>query len=391
MKGHLRERSPGHWAIILDVPDPQTGKRRRKWHSFKGTKREAQIESARLISAIQGGTYLEPSKTTLVQFFERWLDHMRSQISPKSHARYSELARKNIAPLLGSVFLTKLRPAQISAAYSKALTEGRRNGAGGLSPQTVTHMHRVLKQALGQAVKWELLTRNPADAVDPPKMDRGMMRTYDLDQTAELIEAFRPTRMLVPALLAVLCGMRRGEITALRWKNVDLSNGQLAILESAEQVGSKVRYKTPKNGKGRTIAMSGHLVEELRAHRLRQAEKLLKVGVRLSDDSFVVAQADGSPLQPDTLTQDWVRKLADTSLPRIRFHDLRHAHATHLLGSGIHPKVASERLGHSKVGITLDLYSHVLPGMQEDAAERVDVALQAAINRRSKDIGVAKR
>jgi integrase len=387
MKGHLRERSPGHWAIILDVPDPQTGKRRRKWHSFKGTKREAQIESARLISAIQGGTYLEPSKTTLVQFFERWLDHMRSQISPKSHARYSELARKNIAPLLGSVFLTKLRPAQISAAYSKALTEGRRNGAGGLSPQTVTHMHRVLKQALGQAVKWELLTRNPADAVDPPKMDRGMMRTYDLDQTAELIEAFRPTRMLVPALLAVLCGMRRGEITALRWKNVDLSNGQLAILESAEQVGSKVRYKTPKNGKGRTIAMSGHLVEELRAHRLRQAEKLLKVGVRLSDDSFVVAQADGSPLQPDTLTQDWVRKLADTSLPRIRFHDLRHAHATHLLGSGIHPKVASERLGHSKVGITLDLYSHVLPGMQEDAAERVDVALQAAINRRSKDIG----
>jgi hypothetical protein len=144
MKGHIRERSPGHWAIILDVPDPQTGKRRRKWHSFKGTKREAQIESARLIAAIQGGTYLEPSKTTLMQFLDRWLDHMRSQISLKSHARYAELALKNIAPLLGSVVLTKLRPAQISAAYSKALKEGRRKGTGGLSPQTVTHMHRVL-------------------------------------------------------------------------------------------------------------------------------------------------------------------------------------------------------------------------------------------------------
>ena len=261
MKGHIRERSPGHWAIILDVPDPQTGKRRRKWHSFKGTKREAQVESARLIAAIQGGTYLEPSKTTLAQFFERWLEHMRSQISPKSHARYSELARKNIAPLIGSVVLSKLRPAAISAAYSKALTEGRRNGAGGLSPQTVTHMHRVLKQALGQAMKWELLTRNPADAVDPPKTNRGMMQTYDLDQTAALIDALRPTRMLVPTLLAVLCGMRRGEVAALRWKHVDLCTGQLAILESAEQVGSKVRYKTPKNGKGRTIAMSGHLVE----------------------------------------------------------------------------------------------------------------------------------
>ena len=244
-----------------------------------------------------------------------------------------------------------------------------------------------LKQALGQAVKWELLTRNPADAVDPPKTDRAMMRTYDLDQTAALIEAMRPTRMLVPTLLAVLCGMRRGEVVALRWKNVDLSTGQLAVLESAEQIGSKVRYKMPKSGKGRTLAMSGNLVGELRAHRLRQAEELLKVGVRLSDDTFVVAQADGSPLQPDTLTQDWVRKIEKTGLPAYRFHDLRHAHATHLLASGIHPKVASERLGHSKIGITLDLYSHVLPGMQEDAAERVDAALQAAINRRAKDVG----
>jgi integrase len=387
VKGHLRERSPGHWAIILDIPDPKTGKRRRKWHSYKGTKRQAQVESARLISAVQGGTYLEPSKTTLAQFLDRWLEHMASQISPKSHARYSELARKNIVPLLGSVILTKLRAEAIDAAYAKALASGRRDGNGGLSPQTVTHMHRVLKQAIGQAERWEFLIRNPVDAATPPKANRGKMNTFDLDQTAELIEAMRPTRMLVPTLLAVLCGMRRGEIAALRWKNVDLAAGRLAILESAEQVGTKIRYKTPKSGKGRTLALSASLVEELRAHRLRQAEELLKVGVVLSDDTFVVAQADGTPLQPDTLTQDWVRKLADTSLPRIRFHDLRHAHATHMLANGVHPKVASERLGHSKIGITLDLYSHVLPGMEADAAERVDAALQAAINRRTKTIG----
>src|SRR5437879_4075467 len=116
----------------------------------------------------------------------------------------------------------------------------------------------------------------------------------------------------------------------------------------------------------------------MRQHRLRQAEELLKVGARLSDETFVVAQADGTPLQPDTITQDWFRKLEGTSLPRIRFHDLRHAHATHMLANGIHPKVASERLGHSKIGITLDLYSHVMPGMQEDAAAMVDRALTAA-------------
>jgi integrase len=387
MKGHLRERSPGHWAIILEQRDAGTGIRKRKWHSFAGTKRQAQIECARLISEMKGGTYLEPSKITLAQFLDRWLEHMVSQISSKSHARYGELARKNIVPLLGSVVLTQLRPALISTAYSKALTHGRRDGTGGLSPQTVTHMHRVLKQALGQAVKWELLNRNPVDAVDPPRAVRAPMQTYDLDQTAELIEVMRPTRMLIPTLLAVLCGMRRGEVAAVRWKNVNLTAAQLAILESAEQVGSKVRYKVPKSGKGRTLALSASLVEELRAHRLRQAEELLKVGIRLTDNTFVVAQADGTPLQPDTLTQDWFRKLADTSLPRIRFHDLRHAHATHMLSSGVHPKVASERLGHSKIGITLDLYSHVLPGMEADAAERVDVALQAAINKRTKTIG----
>jgi len=384
MKGHIRERSPGCWAIVLDVRDPETGKRKRRWHSFRGTKRAAQIECARLISELQGGTYLEPSKTTVAQFFERWLDHVRSQISPKSHARYSELARKNLVPLIGSISLTKLRPAAISSAYSKALTEGRRNGSGGLSSQTVTHMHRVLKQALGQAVKWELLARNPTDAVDPPKTDRRFMQTYDLDQTAELLEAMRPRRMFIPILLGVLCGMRRGEVAALRWRSVDLTAGRLAVLESAEQVGSNVRYKLPKSGKGRMLALSASVVEELRTHRARQAEELLKVGIRLSDETFVVAQADGTPLQPDSITQDWGRQLADTSLPRIRFHDLRHAHATHLLGSGVHPKVASERLGHSKIGITLDLYSHVMPGMQEDAAQRVDEALQAAISRRSK-------
>ena len=166
-----------------------------------------------------------------------------------------------------------------------------------------------------------------------------------------------------------------------------MNAARLAVVESAEQVGSRVRYKLPKNGRGRTLALSAMLVDELRAHRVRQSEELLRIGVGLSDGTFVVAQAEGSPLQPDSITQDWFRKLEATSLPRIRFHDLRHAHATHMLANGVNPKVASERLGHSKVGITLDLYSHVLPGMQEDAAERVDAALQAAIKRRSQEVG----
>lgn len=389
MKGHLKERSPGHWAIILDIPDPRTGKRRRKWHSFKGTKRQAQIESARLISIVQDGNYLEPSKTTLATYLARWLDHVRSQVTPKSHERYSGIVNQNIIPALGSVHLPKLKPAQISATYVAALANGRRDGTGGLAPRTVGHMHRVLKQALGQAVRWELLTRNPADAVDPPKVDWKPMQTYDVPQTAELIEAVRDTPLLVPALLAVLCGLRRGEVCALRWRNVDLVTAQISVVESLEQTKAGLRFKSPKSGKGRTVALSATMVEELRAHRVKRAQELLRLGVRLSDDDLVISHADGSVISPIYVSQHWARTIRTTELAHLRFHDLRHAHATHLLANGVHPKVASERLGHSKVGITLDLYSHVIPGMQEDAALMVDAALKSAMQKREQKQMVA--
>jgi integrase len=388
MKGHIRERSPGHFAIVVDMRDPATGKRRRKWHRFAGTKRQAQIECARLISEISRGLYIEPAKITVAQFLDRWLEDVKTRVTAKTHERYSEIARKNINPLLGAIVLTKLRPMQISDAYAKALSGGHRKGKGGLAPSTVRYMHVVLKAAMQQAVRWQMLAHNPVDAVDPPKVARSAMNTYDLAQTADLIDATRGTRMTITVILAVLCGLRRGEIAALRWRNINLDAAQLAVTESAEQTGAGVRYKQPKSGKGRTVALSARMVRELRAHRVQQAEELLKLGVALTGDTFVVAQADGSPLQPRTITHQWYLLLAKhKTLPRIRFHDLRHAHATHMLSAGIHPKIASERLGHSKVGITMDLYSHVMPGMQEDAAARVDRDLEDVINRRAKTIG----
>ena len=252
--------------------------------------------------------------------------------------------------MLGAVLLAKLKPEQISEAYAKALATGRRKGQGGLSPRTVRQMHAILKSALAQAVKWEILVRNPAAAVRGPKVGRVPMQTYDLEQTAELIEAARGRRVFIPTILAVLCGLRRGEIAALRWRDVDVAAAQLAVVRSAEQTKAGVRYKEPKSGQGRTVALSATLVTELRAHRIQQAEELLRFGKRLSDDDFVVTHPDGLPLRPHSLGQEWVRFLVrNGALPRIRFHDLRHAHATHLLLSGVHPKVASERLGHSKV------------------------------------------
>jgi integrase len=277
---------------------------------------------------------------TVAAFFDRWIEHMQGQVSPRLHERYAELCRKNLAPLLGALALTKLQP--VSQAYAHALTSGRRDGSGGLSARTVTHMHRVLREALQQAVLWQLLARNPADAAKRPKVERAPMRTYDLAQTAEMIAAMRGTRFFVPVLLAVLCGLRRGEIAALRWGQLDLTTGQLSVTQSAEQTRAGVRYKEPKSGRPRTVALSETVIEELRAYRIKQAQELLRLGLRVTETTFVCTREDGQPLRPHTLTHDWERKLSKTALPRIRFHDLRHAHATHLLSSGVHPKVASE-------------------------------------------------
>jgi len=384
MRGSIIQRGARSWAIIVDERDAVSGKRRRRWHSHKGTRKSAEAECARLIAALNAGTHVDLTRETVSAFLDRWLEHMQGQVSSRSHERYTELARKNLAPLLGALALSKLQPAHISQAYAKALASGRRDGTGGLSARTVGHMHRVLHEALQQAVVWRLLANNPAAFVKPPKVQRAEMKTYDLQQTAELLEALRGNRMFIPTLLAGLCGLRRGEIAALRWRHIDFDAGHLSIEQSAEQTHAGVRYKPPKSGKARAVAMGATVAAELRTHRLAQVQALLSIGIRLTDDSFVVTQADGSPVQPNTLTHNWVIECAKIGLPRIRFHDMRHSHATHLLASGVHPKIASERLGHSKVGLTLDTYSHVLPNMQADAAALVDDALQAALQSRSK-------
>jgi integrase len=387
MKGHIRERSTGRWAIVLDVRDPATGKRKRRWHSFKGSKREAQVECSKLIATMSSGTYVDPGRQTVAEFFDRWLAYMVSQISPRSHERYTEVVKKDLVPALGAVLLTKLRSSQITSAYSQALVSGRKDGKGGLSAGTVIYMHRILKQALAQAVVWQDLARNPADGVKPPKAERKPMKVLDTDAMAMVLEAARETSLFIPILLGITTGMRRGEVAALRWRHVDLERARISVNESAEQIASAVRYKPTKNSKGRPIALSASVVQELRAHRARQAETLLKLGMRLSDENFVVAKADGSPLQPRSLTHAFELFLAKRQLPRVRLHDLRHTHATAMLKAKVHPKIVQERLGHSTIAITLDIYSHVLEGMQEGAAEIVDAALQAALNKRRNPVG----
>jgi integrase len=336
---------------------------------------------------LKGGSYIEPRRTSLAEFLDHWLEQMKGQVTPRSHERYSELVRKNIVPLIGGALLGKLHPTTIARAYTKALESGRRNGMGGLSPATVKYMHRVLRQALQQAVRWDLLSRNPADAVRPPKAERKELNVLDADAAAGLIEAARGSTLFIPILLGIGCGLRRGEIAALRWRSIDLARSQISVVASAEQTRDAVREKSPKSGIGRAVTLPTLVARELRQHRTRQAEAFLRLGVRLSDEHHVVTRVDGQPLQPRSITHGFAMLLRKHGLARLRFHDLRHSHATQLLASGVHPKAAQERLGHASVAITLDLYSHVVPGLQAEAADRVDHVLQDAINRHRKEKG----
>jgi integrase len=380
MKGHLRERSPGHWAIVIDVRDPTTGERKRKWHAFKGTKRSAQVECARLITEREGGAYIDPKRVTVAAYLDRWLGHMRTQISARSCELYGE-SIANIVPHIGHVILSKLQPASIAAMYATALERGGQRGEG-LAPSSIKMMHRLLVQAFRQAAKWQLIARNPVDAVSAPRVERRQMRVLDTDGAAAYLAAARGHELFVPIMLGILCGCRRGEIAAVRWQDVDLDAGRLAVTGSIEQTAAGVRRKAPKSGQSRVIALPAIAIEELRRHRLTQAEALLRIGLRQSDDSPVCLRANLQRWTPLDLSNRFIKFVKAAGLPRVRLHDLRHSHATHLLMAGVHPKVAQERLGHSSIVLTMDLYSHVLPAMQDEAAKSIDAAMRAAISKR---------
>jgi integrase len=280
-QGHIRQQGEGSWEIKFDLGrDPSTGRRITRYRTFRGNKREAQTELTRLLSQRDNGSLIEPSKVTVAAFLDRWLEHMRARVSPKTHERYTDICRNNLFPGLGAVVLTKLQPIQITDAFATALSSGRKDGKGGLSPHTVHYMHRVLRHALQQAVRWQMLGRNPTDAVEAPKIERKQMMALDEGGTAALLEAARETTLFIPILLGALCGLRRGEITALRWRSVDLKRGELSIVASTEQTKQGVREKPPKSGRGRTVALLSLAVDELRLHRVKQAEELLKLGIR---------------------------------------------------------------------------------------------------------------
>ena len=385
MRGHITKRCKNSWSIVLYTGrDPQTGKKQYKWHSVKGTKKQAEKELASLINRLETGNYIKPNKITVGLFLEQWLrDYASTNTAPRTFERYAEISRLHLIPNLGRITLTQLRPEHLQSYYSHELTSGRLNAKGGLSAQTVNHHHRVLSAALNHAVKWGLLTRNIANAVDPPRPVKKEMATIQAEDINSLLEEARklekgssiPYYTLFYAALHT--GMRRGELLALRWSDIDLELMTISVNRSLQVLkdGTKI-IREPKTPKARRlIAMTPSLALQLREHKESQSALRLLAGKPLQQDDLIFSDLDGQPINPNTITPAFT-KIAKRAGFKLRLHDLRHTHATLMLKSGVHPKIVSERLGHATVAFTLDTYSHVVPGLQEAAAKAFDDKLK---------------
>ncbi len=382
--GHIRKRALDSWELRYSLgTDPATGKRRIVTLSMKGKREAAEKELRRRLRMLDTGEHVDPTRMTVGQWLKTWLETVRAEISPKSHERYTEIVENFLVPTLGNLPVAKISPVDIQKAYNGWATGGRRDRKlGGLSPRTRRHIHRILRSALSRAVEQQVIARNPADVFRKrlPKVERREFLTLSTEQSVRLLDAIKHTRTYWPALIALTTGMRRGEVLGLRWRNVDLDCATMRVIESLEQTKQGLRFKAPKTEKARAITLPAFVVAELRRLKKEQAAELEQFGVRQDGQTLVCGQVDGRPLQPRSLTHEFSRLVARVvDLPRVRFHDLRHSHATQMLLAGVHPKVAQERLGHSTITTTLDLYSHVTDTMQSDAAARLDAAFQIAL------------
>jgi len=373
MRGHVRRRGK-LWNVIVDIGYDEGGRRRQKWYSGFKTKRAAQERLTELLTSLRSGAYVEPSKRTLTVFLREWLDSMRATVRPSTWAAYKMLAEVHIVPAVGMVPLQRLAAGQLNALYADLLENGRRDGKGGLSPRTVAYVHATIRKALAEAVRWQLLTRNVAEQATPPRQQpNGSLRTWSAAELRAFLAHVESDRLYAAYVLAATTGLRRGELLGLRWRDLDLNAGRLAVVQTIVSVNYAVSFSTPKTARGRrSVALDRDTIAILRGHRTRLLEERLSLGLGSpKDDDLVFTGIEGSPLHPGQFSDRFDRLVRTAGLPRIRFHDLRHTHATLALAAGVHPKVVSERLGHSTVSITLDTYSHAIPAMQEEAAGRV--------------------
>ena len=393
-EGSISQRRDGLWMAIVTVGYDQNGRRKRRY-LYAPTKSEVQAKLTDTQTAARAGTLIDPSRETVGAYLRRWLETAsRPKVRPSTFARYEDLVRVHIMPALGGVPMSKLHPQQVQALYS----EMEKAGQSGRSREQA---HAVLHKALKQALKWGLVVRNVCEAVERPRPGRREMQTWTVEEARTFLSAAGGDRFRAAYVLALTTGMREGELLGLQWPDVDLDTGALSVRRTVQDVRGQIIVGEPKSAKSRRrIDLPAIAVAALRQHR----KMLLAMGLAASawvfpntirpsstqpredagptnaDGPALARRPQAGPTRPSKLVSAF-KALRNSvvlpdgrPLPLIRFHDLRHTSATLQLLQGIHPKIVQERLGHSTITLTLDTYSHVLPGMQKPADDAMDRA-----------------
>jgi integrase len=382
MRGSVKkDTTRGTWYFVIDViPDAASGKRRRLRRRGFPTRKSAEDALKFVLAEARDGDYVEPSSQPVRVYLENWLSGVAVGHKPSTAAMYAHKMRRYVIPRIGALRLRQLDSAALDALYAELRTSGGRPDKNGvptpLSEQTVAVVHRILHRALRDAVRRRIIRSNPAsDAVVPRSAASREMKVWATTDIRRFLEFVEDDRLQALWVVAATTGMRRGELCGLMWHDVNLEGASLAVRRARVPVAGKVSEGTPKSDRARVLACAPATMSALKAHRKRQLEERLAWGAAWQDSGYVFTQPSGAPMRPDAVTRQFEALIHAAGLPRIRLHDLRHTHATLGLAAGIPAKVMSERLGHAKVGITLDLYSHVVPGMQEEAAAKLEALI----------------
>jgi integrase len=371
VKGHLKERSPGHWAIVLDVRDPQTGKRKRRWHSFAGTKREAQRQAAKLIAAQENGAAVEPSRMSVADFVAARMAQWESagDIAARTAQRYRSLIKRQITPYLTKT-LQKFTRLDVEAWHAAL--------RGTVSARTIGHAHRLVARALGDAERDGLVVKNVCRIQRPPRIvETEMVIVRDVPAFITLLRE-HAGKLYAPAIVALSTGLRLSEVLALRERSVDLDKAMIEVREALEETTAYgIRFKAPKSKAGRrNVTLPAIAIEALREHRLQLLELRLQLGQgKLGADDLLFATVDGKPLRPSVISTDWADLADRIGMPEITFHRLRHTHASQMIAGGLDIVTLAKRLGHAKPDVTLRTYAHMFAVDDSKAAAIVDAAV----------------
>jgi len=361
-EGSMYKRKNGLWSAQISVQ----GKRVTNY--FK-TQREGLDWLQQMRNQIRAGLTFTGAQLPLREFLSQWLGSIRESVKGKTLHQYGQIVRDHIAPRLGNIKLKDLRPDQIQALYNEKLDSG-------ISARTVILIHAVLHKALKHALKQGIIGRNPTDAVNRPKFRRKEMLTLSDSQVRTLLLVVKDTRFEALFWIAVSTGLRQGELLGLRWSDLDWQSRRLHVQRQLQRVTGGLEFTEPKSAAGnRVIVLGQEAIIKLRKHQNILIQEKQKAEEKWEEHDLIFPSTHGTPLDHRNLYRFFKLFLKEAGLPDIRFHDLRHTAATLMLQQGIHPKVVQERLGHADITLTLNTYSHVLPSMQQEAAEKLDELL----------------